>query len=255
MGVMGIIQELEKLQNQSDAEKHGSLTEIGHMLAEIGHEIRQPLNIATVIIEGLIFMRTQNRDIDEGVIFEELEAAEAQLRRIAGYLDDINRFVYLSNKGAAKTAVNIKFALESVINMLERNFKSRNIVIVNNAVSYLGHAFAKETALEQIFINLTVNACDAFEFCEKPAKALTISALKSSDRLYLEFEDNATGISPIIIDKIFSPYFTTKEFGKGTGLGLSIVAALLKEMDGDISVSNNALGGCTFLLSIPIRDL
>lgn len=251
---MGIINELEKQQAQSEDGRFGNLTEIGHMLAEIGHEIRQPLNIATVIIEGLLFMRTQNRNIDKDVIFEELETAQSQLRRIAGYLDDIKRFVYLNNKGAGKTPVNVKFALESVINMLERNYKSRSITITNNAAAYLGHALAKETALEQIFINLMVNACDAFEFCEKPAKALTICALKAGERLYLEFEDNATGISSAIMPKIFSPYFTTKEFGKGTGLGLSIVTALLKEMDGDITVSNNVLGGSTFLLTIPVKD-
>jgi histidine kinase len=118
--------------------------------------------------------------------------------------------------------------------------------------------------LEQVFINLLINARDAIESKyqkiqesgseEEKArykKRIFLKTMSDKERVLIEVGDTGTGIPRAVADKIFEPFFTTKEVGKGTGLGLSISYGIVKDFRGEIRAISNRYEGACFLLEFP----
>jgi histidine kinase len=118
---------------------------------------------------------------------------------------------------------------------------------------------ADPSRLEQVFINLLLNARDAIE--EKHAggisrddgEKITLRTFMDENRVAAEVCDTGTGIPKHILEKIFEPFFTTKEVGKGTGLGLSISYGIIKDCGGKITVASNDQGTC-FKVTFPVKS-
>jgi histidine kinase len=114
--------------------------------------------------------------------------------------------------------------------------------------------------MEQVFINLLINARDAIEerwegkdF--KPGdKKIHLRTFAEDGQVKAEVSDTGNGIPASIAERIFEPFFTTKEVGKGTGLGLSISYSIIKEAGGHIRVSNRNRPGATFILTFPAAE-
>jgi len=116
--------------------------------------------------------------------------------------------------------------------------------------------------LEQVFINLLLNARDAIEerwgekHYDKGDKKITLGIMSDEKSVICKICDTGTGIPEGVSDKIFEPFFTTKEVGKGTGLGLSISYGIVKECSGTIdSAPNNKEQGTCFVLKFPILEV
>ncbi len=111
--------------------------------------------------------------------------------------------------------------------------------------------------MEQVFINLLLNARDAIEEkCDsrqivKDMGQITLKTTADDTHVTISVSDTGSGIPPDKLEKIFEPFFTTKKVGKGTGLGLSISYSFIKECQGEIRAVNNPGGGATFILSFP----
>ena len=114
--------------------------------------------------------------------------------------------------------------------------------------------------LEQVFLNLITNAKDAME--EKGGGVLTVTTQaisereghkENAERVKIIFSDTGTGIPEEIIDKIFDPFFSTKEVGKGTGLGLSIGYSIVKEHGGTITAESTVGIGTRFIIEFPVE--
>jgi histidine kinase len=107
--------------------------------------------------------------------------------------------------------------------------------------------------LEQVIINLLINARDAIE--ERPpdtgSKAIEIASGYTTDQVYFRVCDSGVGIPAAVQAKIFDPFYTTKKVGKGTGLGLSISYGIIKECGGTIRADGSALGGACFVCRFP----
>jgi histidine kinase len=112
--------------------------------------------------------------------------------------------------------------------------------------------------LEQVFINLLVNARDAIEKkwestgYKSEDDKITVKSRKEGQTVVVELNDTGLGVPATIIDKIFEPFFTTKEVGKGTGLGLSISYGIIKECGGNIRVLPMKGEGACFIITFPI---
>ena len=119
---------------------------------------------------------------------------------------------------------------------------------------------ANPDRLEQVFINLLVNARDAieekwnFKEYKKGSKKITFITKSDSKQVIVEICDTGPGIRKDISDKIFEPFFTTKEVGEGTGLGLSISYGIVKECGGNIEVVSDNNEGACFIIAFPIPD-
>ena len=110
---------------------------------------------------------------------------------------------------------------------------------------------ADEFQLLQVFINLLINAKDAVG---SDGKIEVHSYLNSEKHAEVSIKDNGSGIDSENLDKIFDPFFTTKEPGSGTGLGLSISHRIIKQFDGNITVSSTPGEGTEFILTFPVLE-
>jgi signal transduction histidine kinase len=124
-------------------------------------------------------------------------------------------------------------------------------------------AFEADIALEcwpaqlnQVFMNLIINACDAIGQRQHgggaPAGLLRISTRSSGGRLLIAFDDNGGGIAPDAIGRIFEPFFTTKAVGQGTGLGLAISYGIVRSHGGDLTVDSVPGTGSRFTIALPL---
>jgi histidine kinase len=110
-------------------------------------------------------------------------------------------------------------------------------------------------ALEQVIMNLIVNARQALEEHRQFNKKLWIKSGARFNRLFIEVGDNACGIPDELGLNIFDPFYTTKAPGKGTGLGLSISQSIVTEFQGTLKVYNNDQGGATFFITAPFSGV
>jgi len=104
--------------------------------------------------------------------------------------------------------------------------------------------------LNQVFVNIIVNACHAIDDFGK----ITITTKKLDDQVQITFQDTGKGIPKEILKKIFDPFFTTKPVGKGTGIGLAITRSIVDRHHGEIKVSSTEGEGTTFQITIPIEQ-
>jgi len=105
--------------------------------------------------------------------------------------------------------------------------------------------------LEQVFINLTINAQNAMP----GGGALTISARRVEDHIEVRFADTGVGIAPQLMDRIFEPFFTTRAGEGGTGLGLAVSYGIVERHQGTLTVESILGEGTSFILRLPIADL
>jgi C4-dicarboxylate-specific signal transduction histidine kinase len=99
-----------------------------------------------------------------------------------------------------------------------------------------------------VFINLVTNARDAIEDTKRGSGGIRFSAHESGTSVFCDVADNGKGINPDILDRIFDPYFTTKDVGKGTGMGLTEVFNAMIQFGGKVTAAGNTSGGAVFRL-------
>jgi C4-dicarboxylate-specific signal transduction histidine kinase len=185
-------------------------------------------------------------------------AVAAKLSRVADHalrLSLITDAVCLFGRADGNTAW--AAALGDVLGNVRVLVKPRLIAasaeLIVDAPSDLPRIKASPVALEQALLNLIANSCDAYASRLRPAATndVWLSAQVEADHMRITVADQAGGIPAGAIDRIFNPFFTTKEPGKGTGLGLSISYARITEMGGRMSVRNRD-GGAVFDILLPL---
>jgi signal transduction histidine kinase len=142
----------------------------------------------------------------------------------------------------------------------------KNIDILQNIEDTYDTIIADPTQIHQVMINLCTNASHAMEEIEgiltigihyvvvDEDSKLNIPDLTLGDYLKVTVKDNGQGIAPDVIDRIFDPYFTTKEIGKGTGMGLSVVHGIVKSHDGVITVESEFGKGASVSIFFPVVE-
>jgi histidine kinase len=161
-------------------------------------------------------------------------------------------------------AVQINDIINRAFEIFSQQLKVRGIHVHWDLSADLPPIEADPSCLEQVFINLLVNARDAIESAweavpqqplagraEQPIKQIIIRTRCQDGQVIAAVEDNGGGIPEGIRDKIFEPFFTTKEVGKGTGLGLSISYGIVKDCRGSIRAESLADGGARFTITFP----
>jgi two-component system NtrC family sensor kinase len=149
--------------------------------------------------------------------------------------------------------VNLNAFLKEVIQLMEGKAKGRGVQFHTSLEKDLEPIRSDPSQLQQVFLNLIVNAIDAHE--GKPYGTISISTHSNLEKQGVEIivADTGSGIPPENLEKIFDPFFTTKPVGKGTGLGLSISYSIIKQLGGDLSVQSEAGKGAQFNLFLPFN--
>ena len=215
--------QLEVLQQQN------KMASMGEMIGSIAHQWRQPLNELGINIQKLKYNYINN-EIDENFIMMFIEKNKKTIKFMSNTIDDFRNFFRVDK---AKESFNIKKTIQDTISMQSAQLKNHNIVLNIIGNDFKANGFQSE--FQQVILNIVNNAKDALIQNEIKNPIIDI-VLKNN---IITIKDNAGGIPPNIINRIFEPYFTTKEQGKGTGLGLYMSKIIIEDnMSSTLSVSN-----------------
>ncbi|MBK6687788.1 MAG: hypothetical protein IPG45_25155 [Deltaproteobacteria bacterium] len=224
------------------------LAAVGTLAAGVAHEINNPL---TFVGSNLVYAREALENlpgIDPKVRAELLDclrdAAEGS-RRVAMIAKDLKSFARPSDDLLG--AVDVRQVLDSTINLVRSQLAR---IEVQRDYGTAVPAAANEARLGQIFVNLLTNAAQAMP-PGHPSPWIKVRTRLDDGRVIIEVEDNGSGISPEVRERMFDPFFTTKEIGQGTGLGLYVTHRIVSELGGTIGVDSAVGVGTTFRISLP----
>jgi two-component system, sporulation sensor kinase C len=205
------------------------LASMGEMIANIAHQWRQPLSIISTLATGIKLERELGISKDENVN-ESLEMINQNTQYLSKTIDDFKNFFKKSNH---TNTVYTNDLLTKTLKLISSRLKDNNIeIILNNDNAKIN---TYENELIQIYINILNNAIDAFADVDYN-KYIFIETKEVNNRLIIEIKDNAGGIANNVIEKIFEPYFSTKDEKNGTGLGLYMCNEIItKHLKGTIS--------------------
>ena len=220
------------------------LISLGTMAAGITHELNQPLNTIRVITEGWQYGMQRKWQVSKADFDEDLKAVTRQVARMTDIITNIRDFARY-RESVQMVSVDINELIENIVKMFHTQFDQHRIEFHKNLGQGLKSLKAPKNLLEQLIVNLLVNACEAFENSQTKARMILIRTRSHQDGLVIEVIDNATGLSEEMQDRLFKPFFTTKK-GKGTGLGLAICQTIISDLGGSIQCKNNSNGGATF---------
>jgi len=213
--------------------------QMGEMISMIAHQWRQPLNNLSMIIQGVALKHKLGKFNDE-LMLKLSHDSQKQIMQMSQTIDDF-RYFFKPNKHAKVFSVNA--AIQHALTLLKPILEQELIVVetqLEDDVSIKG--FSNE--LGQALINILNNSKDALaEKNRDKKKIINIILKKEDENVVITIEDNAGGIKDDIIDKIFDPYFSTKEGRNGTGLGLYMSMNIIEEhYHGTLSVENSSSG-------------
>jgi signal transduction histidine kinase len=175
-----------------------------------------------------------------------LGKVEAQTDRVARIIKNLLAFAR-SPSDASFQRVDLKQSLEEILSLIDYKLRDMNIRL-ELELAAVPPIYAQGERLQQVFINIILNALDAMP----GGGTLGIRLAQEGGAEVVRISDSGTGIRPEHLSRIFDPFFTTKGVGKGTGLGLSISYAIVKEHDGRIEVRSEVGRGSTFTITLPI---
>jgi len=224
--------------------QQSKLAQMGDMMSMIAHQWRQPLNAISASSINLSLMSSMGMLEDEK-LQESSKFIQDQTQKMSQTIDTFMNFVKPAKESKEFT---LSHTVEAIIHIMgiqlaNHNIKV-NIVSKDDDISLIGF----EDLLEQVIINLLSNARDAFEELDIENKKIDITIDTKNSIPIIIIEDNAGGIPKEIQNKIFNPYFTTKEQGKGTGIGLYMSMDIMKKSFGGDLVYSAVEGGSRFEL-------
>jgi C4-dicarboxylate-specific signal transduction histidine kinase len=220
------------------------LSALGTLVGGVAHEINNPLMGVMNYVE---FAQEKTTDAK---IAKVLGQALHQIERIKNIVR--NMLIYVRTRSNPTDTCHINNTINQTLLLLEGEFKKTNIQINIVLADNLPAIRFSADSLQQVLINLLLNARDALNETTNPR--IDISADVNGGFLELAISDNGSGIPEAILTRIFDPFFTTKPPGKGTGLGLSVSHRLIEEAGGSIMVYNKSGCGCCMKLQFKIVD-
>ena len=219
------------------------LAAVGQLAAGAAHEINNPLAIISARTQLL-----ENRENDEKKR-RDLHQISEQIERISAILQSLMGFARPNAPQVIKLDVNS--LLLKIIGLVESIFQTHRIPIVKNLSAEIPLILADANQLEQVFLNLVINAQHAME---NKGGVLTVSSafLPDGKRISISVKDTGTGIAPENLTRIFDPFFSTKSEGKGTGLGLSTAYGIVTNHYGEIKVVSAPRNGTEMIVILPV---
>jgi two-component system NtrC family sensor kinase len=243
------VSERKKLDDQSrdlyhqllQAEK---LAALGQTISGVAHELNNPL--ATILTWA---ERLAERPLDDATrrgistILSESERAAKIVR---------NLLTFSRKRQSTRTMVDLNHVVRDTLALRAYEQRVTNITVIDALASGLPHVFADPHQLQQVLLNLVINAEQAM-LSAHGRGLLVVRTWHEAERecVVLEINDDGPGVPGDVQQKIFDPFFTTKEVGKGTGLGLTVAYAIVQEHGGRIRVESQG-AGASFFVELPI---
>jgi len=225
------------------------LAALGLVSANLAHEINNPLGVITANLTLASECAATLAPLDAGSeaaveMLQEIRDAREAAERIRQIVKDLRAF---SSNNQPPQSINVKTAVEAALRMGRYEIQHRAQVVtqVDPDLAVL----ATEARLGQILTNLLVNAAQAIPEGAAHKHRIQVRALQAGAQVLVEITDTGPGITPEVLDRLFTPFFTTKPHG--TGLGLSITRRIAQDLHGDIEVESTPGAGTTFRVRLP----
>ncbi len=232
------IEQLQKLNEQLIRTE--KLAAMGTLSAGVAHEVNNPL----ASISSLIQMMQSKQNLDERTT-ENLKLISAQIQRITQVTRDMMDFARA--RPAAKSLININDIIETSLRLASFDKSFQKLTLEKNLSDEDLITLADSDQLQQVFLNLFLNARDAMP----EGGRLFIETFKNGKDVKIEIADSGAGIDEENLKKIFDPFFTTKPAGKGTGLGLAVCYGIITAHGGKIEVVKNQNSETSFFITLP----
>jgi len=233
----------EKKSRDARLRRAESLASLTSLTAAVAHEIKNPLGSIGIHIQLLKKIMDNNKVIDRKESGKYLNIIKEEVERLNRVVVDFLFAVHPMN--AEFELRDLNQVLTDLLNFLRYEVEAAHIKLITQ-FDDLPRIELDEKFIKQALLNIVKNAIAAMP----DGGSLTIETSVHDDIVYLNITDTGIGIPENIINKIFEPYFTTKEFG--SGIGLTIVYKIIKEHLGDITVSSRENEGTTFCISFPV---
>jgi PAS domain S-box-containing protein len=258
LSYMVITRDITQRKKEETKQMHADrMINLGEMASGIAHEINQPLNIISLVMDKILFESAKTKTIDIGLLKDKSDKIFENITRIRNIIDHIRAFSR-SQDDYILTSFNINSSIENAASMVIEQFKHLGIELNLQLGDQIPQIFGNTYKFEQVIINMLINAKDAV--IEKKSKLSEYTEMIIGIRSYLENQliiveitDNGIGISDDDINNVMLPFYTTKDEGKGTGLGLSICYQIIKEMDGTIDIKSKSLSGTKIKIVLDIQ--
>jgi PAS domain S-box-containing protein len=245
----------ESLTKETQLIQAGKMSTLGEMATGVAHELNQPLSAIQIGTDFFRNMIREGKPIPKADLVLVSEQMAEQVTRAVGIINHMREFGRKSDLKGEPTDINKP--IHGVFTLLRRQLEVRGIEIVLDLADELPFVLADSNRLEQVFIDLVINARDAMEskkatsLAHSTQNTLTVASYEVGDQVVVCITDTGTGIPVDIRERIFEPFFTTKEIGGGTGLGLSISYGIVKDYNGSIEVESEEGCGSTFKVAFP----
>ncbi len=246
----------DSIQAEAQLIQASKMATLGEMSAGVAHELNQPLNAIRIGSDLIKKMVDRGERLEPDLAGKVSREISAQVERAANIINHLREFGRKSESDELEK-VNINKPIRDVFTVLGQQLKLRQIKVNLDLDENLPPVYGVNNRLEQVFINLVMNARDAIvemlekDYEKKREGLLTIRTYQEKGRVVAVVRDNGIGMPERVKEKVFEPFFTTKDLGRGTGLGLSISYGIIKDYEGTIEVESMPGSGTIFKISLP----
>jgi len=240
----------ERKAMQEQLIQSSKMATLGEMATGVAHELNQPLHIIRMAAENIV-RKAKKGLADEEYLIAKLTRITKQTERAAAIIDHMR--VFGRKPGNIQEKVDPVAVVRGVVSMMGQQLNLAGIEVTTHRPETCRSVMGHQVQLEQVLLNLLSNARDAItENAGSTRKAIDIRIAddQGDDAIEIIVTDSGGGIEAQTLERIFEPFYTTKDVGKGTGLGLSISYGIITEMAGTITACN-VEGGCRFIISLP----
>ncbi|RQD60254.1 MAG: GHKL domain-containing protein [Desulfonatronovibrio sp. MSAO_Bac4] len=224
---------------------------VGQLVGEVAHEINNPLAIIDAESGIIRDMLDPEMDLDSSPesIRKELDQIDKAVVRARGITREILTFVRKSEPRFEKFDIN-QLLEDAVSGMKQQEMRVSDILLVKDLADNLPRVYVDPDLMRQVFVNLLNNARDAV----RAGDVITLKTEMKNGFVEITISDSGVGMTEEQLERIFTPFFTTKEKGKGTGLGLPICLNIVEGFGGQIRVESASGKGTSFTVVLPLAD-
>jgi histidine kinase len=246
----------KRLETEQQLIQASKMATLGEMATGVAHELNQPLSVIKTASRFFMKKLKKNEKIENDIFLTMATEIDSYVDRAAKIINHMRQFGRKSDIKLQKVQVNE--IMHKAMEILGQQLKVRGIDIIWQLDENIPFIMADPDRLEQVFINLLINARDAVESnwqsSDLPSgqKKITLKTKQDGNEIVAKICDTGPGIPEAIIDRIFEPFFTTKKVGEGTGLGLSISYGIIQESKGRIKAVSNKTEGTSFIMKFPV---
>ena len=231
------------------------LRSLGEMAAGIAHELNQPLVGVRGKAEHIVLGLERGWDVKPEVLKERARSIVEQADRMEHIIEHVRMFAREAGR-PKMTPIQVNDVVVSALEMLSAQFRSRGVAIISDLGTDLPSITANSYSLEEVLINLLLNARDAVEDASKQEGSVHLRTCLSDGQarrhVRIEVSDNGTGVQGDYLEKVFEPFYTTKDPNKGTGLGLSVSKSIVEQFDGRIWMESTPGEKTKVTIALPV---